>query len=72
MKDKTVQARINTAQLERLQKALGLDESKTIRACMNCTENVLQNFFGGEISEIFKRKSTDEKVPKYNRLGYID
>lgn len=65
-KDITVSVRLNKIQLEKLQHSLGLDQSKTIRACMNCTENVLHNFFGGEVSEIFKRRRSDETKPRYH------
>ena len=64
-RDRLLTVRVNGDQLKRLSKALGIDESKTIRACMNCTENVIQNFFGGEVTLIFKRKRTDEELDRY-------
>jgi len=64
-KDYTVKARIDKKQLERLQKILGLDESKTIRACMNCTEFVTHRLFGGELKYIFKRNKKDEDKELY-------
>jgi len=65
MKDAKINVRVDEDQLKRLQKALGLDQSKTIRACMNCTENVLRRFFGGEVSDIFRRDEKDESKAKY-------
>jgi len=59
-KDKLLTVRVDSEQLERLKRALGVDESKTIRACLNCTENVIQNFFGGEVVDIFRRDPKDE------------
>lgn len=64
-KDKLVSCRINSEQLARIAKALGVDESKAIRASLNCTENVLRNFFGGEVTHIFKRKRSDEELDLY-------
>lgn len=66
MKDKLISVRVNSKQLARLQKSLGVDESKTIRACMNCTENVIHNFFGGEVKLIFQRRKQDENKPQYD------
>jgi len=66
-KDIKVNVRLDKAQLELLQKKLGLDQSKTIRACLNCTENVLLNFFGGEVTEIFKRRRDNENEPRYHQ-----
>lgn len=58
--------RIDMQQMARLQKKLGLnDEAKVIRSCMNCAENVIQNFFGGEVQAIFERSNADERQPKY-------
>lgn len=54
--------RIDPDQLKRLQKTLGVDESKTIRACMNCAENVIHNMFGGEVKNIFRRKKGNEEL----------
>lgn len=65
MKDKILTIRIESKQLQRLSKSLGLDDSKTIRACMNCTENVLHNFFGGEVGNIFKRQKKNEEENLY-------
>ena len=56
---------INKEQLQRLSKTLGIDDSKTIRACMNCAENVIHNTFGGEVKNIFRRKKTNEELDLY-------
>jgi len=64
-RDKLISIRVNGEQLERIAKKLGVDESKAIRASLNCCENVLQGFFGGEVSNIFKRKKTDEELDLY-------
>jgi len=68
MKDKQLTIRVDSKLLDELSRKLGVDDSKTIRACMNCTKNVLQNFFGGEITHIFKRKKTDEEVEMYDKV----
>jgi|TARA_R100000750_G_C2251051_1_gene60083 hypothetical protein len=65
MKDKLIGVRVNTEQLERLKKTLGVDDSKTIRACMNCADNVIHNLFGGEVKNIFRRKKTNEELDLY-------
>lgn len=65
MKDKLISIRLDSAQLERLKKSLGLDDSKTIRACMNCTEFVIHRIFGGELQNIFRRKKDDETKDLY-------
>jgi hypothetical protein len=65
MKDRIMTIRVNSEQLERLRKALGTDDSKTIRACMNLTENVILRWFGGEITYIFKRDPKDERHDLY-------
>lgn len=67
-RDKLISVRVDSKQLRKLSNSLGIDESKTIRACMNCTENVLQRFFGGEVSDIFKRKKTDEELNRYENI----
>jgi len=64
-KDTIVNVRVNKEQLDRLKKSLGVDESKTVRACMNCTDFVIQNLFGGEIQHIFRRARKDETKDKY-------
>jgi hypothetical protein len=56
---------VDEEQIERLSKKLGVDPSKVIRASLNLTENVLQNFFGGEVGNIFKRKKTNEEANLY-------
>lgn len=57
--------RIDPKLLARLQKTLGVDESKTIRASMNCAENVIHGLFGGEVRNIFRRKKTNEELDLY-------
>ena len=57
--------RIDPEQLKRIANLLGVDESKAIRASMNCCENVIQRFFGGEVSNIFKRRKTNEELDLY-------
>ena len=54
--------RIDPKQLTRIAKKLGVDESKAVRAALNCVENVLLTFFGGEVSNIFKRKKSNEEL----------
>lgn len=65
-KKKLISIRVNEEQLKRLSKALGIDESKTIRACMNLTENVILRWFGGEVTHIFKRKKDNEEQNLYS------
>lgn len=57
--------RINPEQLARLQKSLGVDESKTIRACMNVADNVIHGLFGGEVKNIFRRRKQNEELDFY-------
>lgn len=64
-RDKLISIRVNAEQLENIAKKLGVDDSKAIRASMNCCENVLHNFFGGEVGNIFKRKKKDEELDLY-------
>lgn len=58
--------RVNMKTLKELEKALGVDTSKCIRACMNVTKNVILNLFGGEIQNIFKRKKDNEEIALYD------
>ena len=67
MKDRLIAIRVDSEQLEILSKALGTDDSKTIRACMNLTENVIHKWFGGEITYIFKRDKKDENKELYEK-----
>lgn len=67
-KDKLMTVRLDSEQLSRLASSLGVDESKAIRASMNCCENVLHTFFGGEVGNIFKRKKTDEEADLYHKM----
>lgn len=68
MKDKLISVRVDSEQLKRLNKALGTDDSKTIRACMNCSEFVIQRLFGGEVTYIFRRNPKDEEKDLYKKL----
>lgn len=67
-KDRIIKARVDGEQADRLKKVLGVDDSKMIRACMNCTEFVTQRLFGGEITNIFKRDKKDETKNLYKKL----
>jgi len=60
-----INIRLDLTQLDRVGKKLGIDRSKTIRASLTCTENVLQNFFGGEVTDIFRRDPKNEKEQLY-------
>jgi len=60
-----ISVRVDKETLKELKKALGVDDSKVIRASMNCCKNVLQGFFGGEIGNIFKRKKDNEELNLY-------
>jgi len=57
--------RVDKKTLQEISKALGVDDSKAIRASMNCCLNVLRNTFGGEIGNIFKRKRDNEELNLY-------
>tara|TARA_Y100000310_G_scaffold105331_1_gene103771 strand:+ start:4378 stop:4590 length:213 start_codon:yes stop_codon:yes gene_type:complete len=57
--------RIDQIQLTKLAKALGVDESKAVRAGINCANNVIHNTFGGEVGLIFKRKKSNEELNLY-------
>ncbi len=56
---------VNEDQLKRLRKTLGVDDSKTIRASMNCADNVIHNTFGGEVKNIFRRRKDNEELDLY-------
>lgn len=60
-----INTRLDLKQLDRVRKKLGLDRSKAIRAALTCTENVLQNFFGGEVKDIFRRDPKNETKELY-------
>ena len=68
MKDRVITIRVNSEQLERLSHILGVDDSKTIRACLNVADFVLQRLFGGEITNIFRREKKDETKDLYKKL----
>ena len=58
--------RIDKQTLEDLQKLLGIpDSSKCIRASMNFTRNVAHNLFGGDLTNMFKRRKDNEEVGLY-------
>ncbi len=63
-----ISVRIDKATLEQLKRSLGVDDSKAIRASMNCANNVIHNTFGGEVGNIFKRKKDNEEVDLYDKL----
>ncbi len=60
-----INVRLDLDRLNDLAKRLGVDRSKAIRACMNCTYNVLHNTFGGEVGNIFRRKRKNEELDLY-------
>ncbi|KKM79308.1 hypothetical protein LCGC14_1351270 [marine sediment metagenome] len=62
-----INVRLDLKQLDHVGKKLGVDRSKTIRAALNCVENVLQNFFGGEVTDIFRRDPKNEKKALYKQ-----
>lgn len=62
-----ISVRVDKATLQRIKKELGVDDSKAIRASMNCCVNVIHNLFGGEVSDIFKRKKGNEEVDLYDK-----
>jgi len=57
--------RINELELEKLKKKLGVDDSKAIRAAINCANNVIHNLFGREVGDIFRRKKANEELDFY-------
>ena len=63
-----INVRLDLKQLDNVGRRLGLDRSKTIRSALTCVENVLQNFFGGEVTDIFRRDPKNEKEPFYKQL----
>lgn len=67
MKLKLISVRVDSELLKELQSKLGVDESKAIRASMNCCKNVLQGFFGGEVGNIFRRKKENEELDFYHK-----
>jgi len=62
-----ISVRVDRDKLNELKKTLGVDDSKTIRACMNCTYNVIRGLFGGEVSNIFKRKKENEELDLFDK-----
>ena len=67
MKLKQISIRVDPDLLKKLKKSLGVDDSKTIRACMNCASNVLHNTFGGEVGNIFRRRKSNEELNYYHK-----
>ena len=62
-----ISVRVDKKKLERITKTLGVDDSKAIRACMNCTDNVIHSLFGGEVTNIFKRRKENEEISLYDQ-----
>lgn len=62
-----ISVRVDRLQLDKLKKTLGVDDSKTLRACLNCADNVIHNLFGGEVSNIFKRRKENEELDLYDQ-----
>lgn len=62
MKKTKISVWVNEEQLKKLSKTLGVDPAKTIRACMNCADNVIHNMFGGEVKNIFRRRKNNEEL----------
>ena len=60
-----INVRVDLKKLDLIGKKLGVDRSKTIRAALNCVDNVLHNFFGGEVGNIFRRKKKNEELDLY-------
>jgi len=58
-----ISVRVDENELKKLNKLLGIsDNSKCIRACMNFTNNVALNLFGGNLGNMFKRRKDNEEV----------
>jgi len=58
--------RVDKLELERLNQLTGLNESsKSIRAAINFTNNVAYNLFGGNLTNMFKRKKDNEEIDLY-------
>ena len=64
MREDIIKARLDVnerRQAKRLKQMLGITEDSTlIRACLNCTENVTRNLFGGNFGQLFVRKHKEE------------
>lgn len=61
--------RVDELQLKRLNDLFGLDDnSKSVRAAMNFTLNVAHNLFSGNLSNMFKRKKTNEEIDLYDKI----
>ncbi|KKN48608.1 hypothetical protein LCGC14_0651070 [marine sediment metagenome] len=65
MKKIKISVWVNQDQLKKLSRTLGVDTAKTIRACMNCADNVIHNLFGGEVKDVFRRKKKNEELDFY-------
>lgn len=62
-----ISIRVDIEELQRVKKTLGLSEDgKTIRACINFTNNVALRLFGGNIQNMFKRKKKNEEQSLYD------
>lgn len=63
-----ISIRVDTETLQKLRQLMGLsDNSKVIRASMNFTLNVSHTLFGGNLSNMFKRKKSNEEVQLYEQ-----
>lgn len=61
-------ARLYRSDLDKAKQLLGLsDDAKAIRACINFTNNVAHNMFGGNIQNMFKRRKDNEEVELYHQ-----
>lgn len=60
--------RVDEEQLDKLCKLMGIDDrSKAVRASMNFTLNVAHRMFGGNLSNMFKRRKDNEEVSLYDQ-----
>lgn len=60
--------RVRRSELDKAKNILGLsDDAKAIRACINFTNNVSHNMFGGNIQDMFKRRRGNEEVELYHK-----
>ena len=60
--------RLYRTELEKAKKTLGLsDDAKVVRACINFTNNVAHNMFGGNIQNMFKRRKENEEAELYKQ-----
>lgn len=69
-KDKKIKITVwvNESELNKLMKTLGVDQSKAVRACMDVANNIIHVLFGGEITNIFKRRKDNEELELYDNV----